>query len=239
MLIPPEETVNLFKRTPGAMSVCEMIAIHSITAQALDEGVFCSMGSHAGKDTIAAVSGMTKNGKYYLIDPCYDLSNTRAWSQAVQKEAKQMPWHYVNDPNFNELVKERVKAANPLTEPVLIGEASLDALPLIVAEDGFKGFSYVFSDSDDHNYNLMKSEDDFLEPYMLKGGIICFHDYGNYSAPVQIHKELIESGLYENVAIPWNEIQLYVSDNNLEEGNDSWHCCQVKLPCFLAAVRKL
>lgn len=178
-------------------------------------------------------------GRYHLVDPCYDLSNAKAWSQAVQKDSKNMPWGYVNDSDFNDKVKKRITEANPQVEPVLVGEASLDALEAMSKHQGFTGFSYVFSDSDDHNYDLIKAENNFLTPRMIKGGIICFHDYGNYSAPVQIHKELVASGQYENVSIPWDEIKAFVSSENLEASNNTWHCCEVALPCFAAAVRKL
>lgn len=231
MRTPDQKTIELFKSTPGAISVCEMVAIHNIVAQAPAGGVFCTLGSNAGKDSIAAASGMT-GGDYYMVDPCYDLKNERAWSQTVQKDAKNMPWGYVNDPEFNDKVRNRVMQSNPKVNPILMGEASMEALPKLSP----LGFSYVFSDSDDHNYDLIRAENSLIIPNLLRGGIICFHDFGNYSAPVQAHNELVASGDFENVHIPWEEIKVFVG--NLESGNDSWHCKQTVHPCFVGAVRK-
>lgn len=254
-----QNQVDLFKATPGAISVCEFFAISHLAGLAPSQGIFCSLGSHAGKDAIAAVSGWQdhpawKGHRYYLVDPCYDLTNAKAWGQAVQKEAKNMPWGYVNDPDFNQKVSSRVIEANMHCVPTLLGEASLDAIPLMLKyenntdytpgvavhnTDGSGKFSYVFSDSDDHNYDLIKAENDLIIPNMLKGGIIVFHDFGNYAPPVQIHKELVEGGQFENVVIPWDAIIEKVKALNLEQGNNSWHCCQTEFPCFVGAVRKL
>ena len=146
-----------------------------------------------------------------------------------------MLWGY--DPDFNSKVCSRVSEANPEVTPILVGEASLDALSAFVGEG--LHFSYVFSDSDDHNYDLIKAENAVIIPRLLKGGIICFHDFGNYAPPVKVYEELLRGGGFEEVIIPWGEIKAFVSSGNLEEGNNSWHCCQVELPCFVAALRKL
>jgi len=40
------------------------------------------------------------------------------------------------------------------------------------------------------------------------------------------------------INIDWDKIVSYVNENNLEEGNTSWHHNELKNPCFVGAVKR-
>jgi hypothetical protein len=243
MQVPSKTTVELFKKTPGAISVCEMFAIYNIALQA-PSGAFMELGSHAGKSGISAAHGLgwrdfmpqhpLPRGDFYMVDPCYDLSNVEAWANAVQKKPENMPWPYVNEPDFKQKVANRIRTASAgYITPVLLGDYSVNAIPK------FNKYGYVFVDSDDHQIELVMAEVQLLEDRMVEDGIIAFHDYGNqYHAPRDAYDYLVKTGKFSPLHIPWDEIRKHVSENDLETGNDSWHMTEDALPCFVGAVKR-
>lgn len=231
MKFPTQKFIEEFKKTPGAISVCEACAIHWLGTQANKEGFFIDIGSNAGKAAMSAASGI-QNGTMCLVDPIYDLTNLEAFKHSVQGKPENIPWSYVFEPDFKNKVMDRIIDVSDMT-PSLIGDYSLSALAK------FENYGYVFLDSDDHDLPLIMSELRIIEDKMLPGGIIAFHDFRNqYSGPYEAYKYLLTTGKYEEIEIPWDEIRAYVSENNLEEGNDSWHMPGHVLPCFVGAVRK-
>lgn len=234
MLIPSKEFIEKFKSTPGAFSVCESIALMNITSQVI-EGNFIECGSNAGKSGMSAAYGLPK-GKFYMIDPIFDLSNFEAWKHTIQGHPDNLAWGYVNDKNFNDAVRERITfASNNIVEPILCGTYSEEEIPK------HDSYSYAFIDSDNHQPERVSAELELLLPRMKQGGIIAFHDWNNqYIAPKEAHTKLIQSGEYENIEINWKEIFDYVRANNLEENNNSWHeRGSEEFPKFVGACKKL
>lgn len=232
MNFPDSNFFEEFKKTPGAISVCESIAISWIASQSPKCGAFIDIGSNAGKAGMSAAHGI-QNGAMVLVDPIYDLTNLEAFRHSIQGSPENMPWAYVSDPEFNNKVKDRITAVSDMT-PALMGDYSLSALKK------FSEFAYVFLDSDDHDLPLIMSELEIIKDRMLPGGIIAFHDFRNqYSGPFEAYRNLLTTGKFEEIVIPWDEIRSFVSENNLENGNDSWHMPGVDYPCFVGAVRRI
>lgn len=259
-IIPSKEFVDLFKSTPGALSVCESIAIINLAATA-PNGVYMECGSHAGKSGMSAayslpsyklteqeVTTLVGMGHkfsegstlyaplpYYLIDPCFDLKNLEAWKHTIQEHPDNIGWPHVTKNDFNEKVKERITAASGgKITPVLMGDYSENVLPK------FEGYGWVFIDSDNHQHERVFGEINMIKDKMVQGGIIAFHDFGNqYISPQEAHAYLIGTGEFENIPIDWTSIFNYVRENKLEEGNDSWHeKGSEEFPKFVGAVRR-
>ena len=221
--------IRKFKDTPGAISVCECIAIINL-AQHAPEGIYMDIGSHAGKSSMSAAQGL-KNGTFYLVDPCYDLHNKEAWENTVQGSSNKMPWAYVGESTFCQNIIDNV-ARNGIL-PVLLGDYSLHAIPK------YSDYSWVFVDSDTHQGGLLGKEVRLLEDRMIQGGIIAFHDYNSQFKEVkEAHEYLLSTGKYENVEIDWPSIVKYVQGKNLEAGNNSWHHTEMDAPCFVGAVKR-
>ena len=74
----------------------------------------------------------------------------------------------------------------------------------------------------------------------MSGGILAFHDYGNqFTAIARWYDYLVGTGKYEPIAIDWDTIFDYVRDNNLEEGNSSWHeRGSEEFPKFVGALKR-
>lgn len=235
MLYPLQTFLEVFKKTPGAISVSESIAIMNIANEVI-EGTYIECGSHAGKSGMSAVAGLKHGGNFYMIDPVYDLLNLEAWKHTIQEHPDNMGWLYFKEDGFYDKVKENIRiASHGKINPVLLGDYSENVLPK------YDNYAYVFIDSDNHSQERVSAELDLIRPKMKIGGIIAFHDFGNqYIAPREAHEQLIQSGEYENVPIDWKSIFDYVRENKLEEGNDSWHTKgSNEFPCYVGAVRKI
>lgn len=232
---PPQVLINRFKPTPGAASVAECIAVYNLALQAPSKGIRIDVGSHAGKFAMSAAAALS-TGDLYLLDPCFDLTNIEAWAHSVQKKPENMPWAYVNEKDFKEKIAENIKIVSAMeVKPIFIGDYSEKVLPQ------FNNYSYVFIDSDTHTGGMALREVNILEDKMIQGGIIAFHDYLNqFSDPAEAHSYLISTGKYENVEIDWSSILNYVKENNLDEGNNSWHNYPdlPHSPNFVGAVRR-
>jgi len=231
--LPTKEFIDLFKETPGAFSVCESIALMNICAQVIP-GNYIEAGSNAGKSGMSAAHGLPK-GKFYMIDPIYDLTNLEAWEHTIQGHPDNLPWGYAAAKGFKDKVKERILfASGKKVEPVLLGSYSEKEIPL------HGDYTYAFIDSDNHQMERVLAEINLLNPLMKSGAIIAFHDFGNqYISPREVHAQMISTGEWENISINWKEIFDYVRENNLEEGNNSWHeKGSEEFPKFVGALRR-
>ncbi len=233
MIIPSKEFINKFKSTPGAFSVCESIALMNITSNVI-QGTFIECGSNAGKSGMSAAYGLPE-GKFYMIDPIFDLRNLEAWTHTIQGHPDNLAWGYAAESDFKDKVIDRIKlASNGKVQPILCGTFSEDELPK------HESYSYAFIDSDNHQPERVYAEVNLIRPRIISGGIIAFHDFGNqYLAPREVHQYLLNTGEYENIPIDWESIFNYVRENNLEEGNDSWHeRGSEEFPKFVGAVKR-
>jgi len=234
MIPPSQEFIDRFKKCPGAFSVCESIALMNITSQVPEGGNFIEAGSNAGKSGMSAAYGLPK-GNFYMIDPIFDLENLEAWEHTIQGHPKNLAWEYASQSDFKERVKKRILfASDHKVVPILLGSYSEKELPL------HGRYSFVFIDSDNHSPERVFAEINIVAGKMVKGGIIAFHDFGNqYIAPREAHQYLINTGEYEDVPIDWDLIFNYVRENELEEGNNSWHeKGSEEFPKFVGAVKR-
>jgi hypothetical protein len=232
MTFPDNNFFEEFKKTPGAISVCEAIAIFQIASQATKGGAYIDLGSHAGKAAMSAAHGI-QNGSMIMVDPIYDLGNVEAFKHSIQGSPENIPWAYALEPGFKGEVKDRIMAVSDMT-PALFGDYSENALKK------FDQFSYVFIDSDTHEEPMIKAELDLIVNKMVPGGIIAFHDFNSeFIAVHEAHQKLIETGRFENVKIDWDAIVQFVKERDLEKGNISWHHNDVEFPCFVGAVRRI
>ena len=207
---PDQSFWKLFKDTYGALSTPESIAIFNIALQA-PIGTYVELGTFKGKSAISAALGL-KKGKFYLVDPI--LGDTRS-ARTIRKMVK-----HVSD--------GAVKA-------VAINDYSTNAIPK------FNNLSYVFVDSGTHDDGLPMIEVKMLEDRITKDGIVAFHDYGNgFTDVIDAYDYLLGTGKYAEIQISWDLIFDYVRQNNLEEGNSSWHQREnEEFPKFVAALKRL
>ncbi len=117
----------------------------------------------------------------------------------------------------------------------LLGELSETAIPK------FSGIAWCFIDSDDHAPELINAELALLKPRIVVGGIIAFHDYGNYAGVEQAMRQFLNerNGDYHEMSVPWDVIRLECEHHHGEEGNNSWHCCHEPHPQHVAAIKRI
>ncbi len=211
MILPKPEEFHTFKSIPGALSVCECIAIINIAAQVPQGGVYLELGTHKGKSAYAATYSLPA-GVFNLVDPIFEDTDL---SQRVQ--------YFV------------ANSVNKILFCPTLAETSLEAIPK------FSDLSYVFVDSGSHGDGLPMQEVLLLEDKTIKGGIIAFHDYKNQFVEVEgAYNYLLSTGKYEEIEIDWKTIIDYVVENNLEEENNSWHQYPElpHPPNFIGALRR-
>jgi predicted O-methyltransferase YrrM len=75
MILPSKEFLEVLKKTNGALSVTEAIAIIQIAAEA-PQGIYSEFGVAYGKSSLSAIQSL-KMGKFYLVDPIFESEQIR------------------------------------------------------------------------------------------------------------------------------------------------------------------
>lgn len=243
--IPPIELVNLFKTTPGAISVHEMLGIAWLAEQA-PAGILMDIGSNASKAAIAQCIGFARQGvprDIHLIDTVFDLENKEAWAENLTQPGGAMNtgWSWTMEPDFKEKVQARIaQAGGGLITPYLHGESVLKAVPRLARP----GVAFAFCDADNNQPVTVNGIVDSLAHKMVAGGIIAHHDHGSqFFLPAEAQDRLIASGNFERIEIPWEEIKQAVDTLGGEHGGgvrcNSWHHQETERPMFVGAIRRI
>ncbi len=243
MIFPTQKQLDLFKKTPGAISVCEMVAIMNVVAKAPD-GVFAEMGSHRGKSGSATAMAMAAHHGtvLHMVDPLYSMDDVEVWKHACQGHPDNA-WQGAKEADFKDTVRGVIReASDGMVEAALHGDYSTRAIPHLYSE--FGAFAYVLLDSDIHTYELTKEELGLLRERMVVGGIIGFHDFqSQFTGVEQAYREMLTTvpggPVYEEVPIDWPEIVRWARENGGEAGSDSWHHTEMEFPCFFGALRRV
>lgn len=248
MTFPTPEQMAVFANTEGAISKAECCAIAFIAAQA-PEGTCAEMGSHRGKSGTAFAIGVSTTDlecqrSLHLVDPLYDMTNLEAWRHADQGHPDNA-WQGAREETFNRSVISTIFKASMLPDGEagihlveLHGDFSLHAIPNLYAKHG--PFAYVFLDSDQHQYELVKAECELLRDNMVMGGIIAFHDWNSqFSGVERAYREMLEGGCFEEIGIPWGEINEHVASIGGEWPQKSWHHCDKEIINFFGAIRRI
>lgn len=217
MITPSKDFWEVFKKTNGALSCTEAVAIMNIAAQA-PKGLYMELGVFHGKSSMAALTmlkeydGSGISPKFILVDPIFEDF------KLVEKI-------------YNTMLESGI--ANGMIILSFKGTTSLEEIP---KNDNY---AYVMVDSGSHQDGLPMQEVKLLEDRMVQGGIICFHDWNSQFREVREASDyLVSTGKYEYIEINWDEIIEYVNENDLEANNASWHQPELKNPCFLGAVKR-
>lgn len=209
MILPPENFWEIFKRTEGALSCCESIAIMQIASQSPTANRCVEFGVYKGKSAMSAAIVLT-HALFYLVDPEF------------------------KDQKFVEEVEKTLKKIPP--SPIEFSFSEMLSVDWI--KDNEQIFGYVFIDSGDHQTYPLE-EVKLLEDRMVKDGIIAFHDLNSQFIQVrEAYDYLLSTGKYEEININWEEIISYVRENDLEKENNSWHHPEMEFPNFVGAVRR-
>lgn len=213
MKIPPINIIEKFTNTFGAMSIAEGLALYNICLQAPNYGNWIELGSHKGRSSTMIASCINENISLNLVEP--EFSNIE-WANEV--------FNNLNWFNKNKNIK-------------FWANYSTEILP------EFSEISFLFVDSGNHGEEIVQSEKPLYQDKIVSGGIIAFHDYGEksqFTAVSKAYNELISTENYEPILINWDEIFEYLKENNLIDGELSWHVYPElpHPPNFVGALRK-
>lgn len=218
MIKPTNDFWEVFKATNGALSCAEAVAIANLAAQA-PRGIYIELGTHKGKSGMAALYTLKRyevtGGAviFILVDPIFE------------------------DANIIEEVYLSMQKVNVIDGLITIDFKSTISLDEITKHDNY---SYVFVDSGSHQDGLPMQEVKLLEDRMVQNGIIAFHDWDSQFKEVKEASDyLVSTGKYEYIPINWDKINSYVNENNLNDGNISWHHTELENPNFVGALKRL
>lgn len=214
---PPLEFWEHFKKCNGAMSTAEAIFMYNACLKVPDEGVWVEMGTAHGKSALVSLIAWIERSRrdFYLLEPEF------------KKE------HFLKDTYSN--IEKLMLDFKIKTFLHLVDYYSTDFLPK------FNEYSYIMWDTGSHGHELVSKEKPLLEDKIIKGGILVMHDINSqFIACTEAYNELINSGKYEPLLYDWQEIFDYVTEHNLEEGNNSWHLYPElpHPPNFIGALRR-
>lgn len=211
---PPVKFWEYFKNTNGAMSSAEAIFMYNTCLMVKDIGNWVEMGTAYGKSAIVSLMAWIDREEhlFVMLEP----------NENIIKEAQE------------NIVSFKKEFGGKIICPI-VQEYSTGYL------DRENGFSYIMWDTGSHGQELVSLEKPLIDKKIISGGILIMHDINSqFTACTNAYKELIFSGKYEPIEFSWKEIFDYVIENNLEEGNKSWHLYP-KLnhpPNFIGAVIK-
>ena len=225
MILPEQEFWDVFKKTNGALSCCEAIAIMNLASMAplmevgekkTTAGQYLEMGTHKGKSAMAAIAALPQPGLFLMLDPEFE---NEEWEKETHEAISEV----------QEMTERR------LIVRALVPQYSLDFLQ----KNPNLMFSWVFSDAGSHQYGLPMAEVELLEDRIVPHGIIAFHDFDSQFKEVRYSYDyLLSTGKYEEVPIPWEEIKNYAREHDLEKSNLSWHHEELDFPCFVGALKR-
>lgn len=208
MIKPDSSFWEKFKSTNGALSVSEAIAIANIASLSPSDGWAFELGTFRAKSSMAAMLGLSTKF-FMLVDPIFE------------------------DKRIIDEVHENIKGINPTIKLKYSPLYSTDILPQ------FSPYSYCMVDSGSHQDGLPMQEVKLLEDNVMQGGVIVFHDWNSQFKEVKEASDyLVGTGKYDYINIDWDEINNYVNENNLNEGNISWHHTELENPNFVGALRR-
>lgn len=197
---PPINFWDHFNNTVGAMSTAEAIFMYNACLEVPNEGVWVEMGCHKAKSTLVSLMAWCKRDfhEFYLLEP--EFNNTEFIV------------------SVNNSVSKFRKEFGSETLCLKRAEYSTDFLPK------HERYGYIMWDTGSHSHELVSQEKPLLEDKIIKDGILVMHDINSqFIACTEAYNDLINSGKYEPLLFDWKEIFYYVKENNLEEGNQSWH----------------
>jgi predicted O-methyltransferase YrrM len=208
MNYPSEQFFTEFKKTVGALSCCESIAIYNIASEA-PSGVYLELGSHKGKSGMSAALGL-KDGIFYLVDPIFEDTKIGDDVLSVVHSTSKSNLDLILIADYSTNIIEKF---DDLSYVFVDSGSHADGLPMQevkMLEDRVKSGGIICF----HDFNSQ------------------FHEVR------EAYDYLISTGKYEPISIDWTTIVKHVKENDLEKGNESWHHTELDFPCFVGAVKR-
>lgn len=208
MITPSNEFLELFKKTEGALSVCESIVIMNIAAEA-PAGEYAEFGTYFGKSAMSALVSL-KEGLFHLVDPIFENKEV---ARSVGLSVYRVTKGDITIDLINGYSTDIINRLGELSYVFVDSGSHQDGLPLqevkLLEDRVVPGGIIAF-----HDYESQFKE--VKEAY----------DY------------LVSTGKYEPIPIDWNSVINYCRENSLEIGNQSWHHTEMEFPNFVGAVKR-
>lgn len=208
MIKPSEHFLRIFKKTNGALSVCEAIAIINIASNA-PAGEYIELGTHKGKSAMSAAYSL-KPGTFWLVDPIFDDTDLTLDVLGVVSAFSDSRLHIRFIPDYSTNVIQRD-----------------DKYAYVMVDSGSHGDGLPMQE--------VKMLEDRVVP---SGIIAFHDYESQFVEVKEAYDYLVGTGKYESIHIDWEEIKKYVGENDLEKGNESWHHNELEFPCFLGALKR-
>lgn len=166
----------------GLMTTEEVRLLHELAGD-IQRGCIVEIGSYHGKSTAALAQGAINGGKaqVYAIDPYKTFTGPLGGKFGPHDRARL------------------------LENLLLAGVAEHVALIHLTSEQASKGWqdpiSLLWIDGD-HSYHGVKTDFESWDPFVIKSGLVAFHDsLDPLLGPNQLIGEILETGFYEQTRV--------------------------------------
>ncbi len=210
MYYPSKDFWPLFKKTNGALSSAEALAIMNI-CKTVPKGTYMELGVHRGKSALSAIQTL-EDGFFILVDPIFE--DEEIIREVVGTMAQSNP--QCVQLNF---------VANFSTNVI----PNQEHLSYVFVDSG--------SHSDELPMQEVKMLEDRVIP---GGVIAFHDFGSQFIQVNDAYDYLLSTGKYEKIDIEWDKIFIYVRINNTEADNTSWHEYKElpHPPNFVGALRR-
>lgn len=210
MIKHPPNFWDVFKKTPGALSSAESIAISTVASMA-PKGTYMELGVHRGKSTMSALQGLG-DGFFILVDPIFE-------DEAI----------------INEVVGTLAQVNPQSIQLNFVANYSTNVIPnhnhlsFVFCDSG--------SHSDEIPMEEVKLLEDRV---VSGGIIAFHDRGSQFLKVDEAFDYLVSTGKYDPIFFDWEEIFKYVEENGTEISNNSWHQYPElgHPPNFVGALRK-
>ena len=211
MFVPNKEFWDVFKKTPGAFSSAESLALMNICKKVVSRGTYMELGVYRGKSTLSALQGLN-DGFFILVDPVFE-----------------------DEEVIREVVGTLAQANPQCVQLNFVANYSTNVIPQQ------EHLAFVFVDSGSHDetvFDEVKMLEDRMVP---GGIIAFHDFRNQFVSVEGAYNYLLGTGKYEEILIDWEEIFKYVEENGTEHGNQSWHVYPDlgHPPNFVGALRRI
>ena len=170
------------RRIEGYLDDEEGFALTLLAAHGPAEGAVVEIGSYRGRSTAFLALGcqLTNRGQVTAIDHFMGSPEHQIGQMFTDAEvAKRGTTFHAFNRNL-----EKVGLIDFVTP---ISMKSVDA-----ARDWNRPIRLLFIDGD-HSYESSKEDYELFEPFVVAGGVICFHDLGSWEGVTRFFNEIIET----------------------------------------------
>jgi predicted O-methyltransferase YrrM len=166
----------------GWLHPLEGYFLHVLAAEGPGVGEIVEIGSYLGRSTAYLASG-SKSAKREKVTAVDHFRGSSEHQAGQEKESRVLQEEGTTFPRFQSNM-QRLGLGIQVTPLVASSEEAV--------RDWGKPIRLLFIDAD-HSYEASRQDFEWWSPFVVPGGMVCFHDIGHWPGVTRFYQELKES----------------------------------------------